>query len=400
MQQTVELLLERRTLGETGEKLRTRALLVGLLALAFAVGGALAVPAWKARFFASYLVAFAWVLSFSLGGLFFVMLQHLVHAGWSVVVRRLAEFFAAVLPLLAVLALPILLGLGDLYHWTHAEAVAADPVLQAKAPYLNVPFFLLRFFLYLGFWSWCARFFTQRSFSQDTTGDVEVTKLLQRRAAPFLIGFALTLTFAAFDWLMSLDPHWYSTIFGVYYFAGAVVGFFALLVVLAVSLQRAGFLRRTITVEHYHDLGKLLFAFVVFWAYIAFSQFMLIWYANIPEETAWLTRRMSGGFGVIGLALLFGHFLFPFLVLLPRSIKRSPGVLFYPAAWLVVMHYLDLYWLVMPEVGSATPHLLDLLLAVGLGGVWLAGFAYLASRHPLACQKDPRLFESLTFENA
>jgi hypothetical protein len=400
MQQTVELLLERRTLGETGEKLRTRALLLGLLALAFAVGGALAVPAWKARFFASYLVAFAWVLSFSLGGLFFVMLQHLVHAGWSVVVRRLAEFFASLLPLCALLALPLLLGLGQLYHWSHPEAVAADPLLQAKAPYLNVPFFVLRFFVYLGFWWWAARFFTRSSFSQDQSGDVNVTRLLQRRAAPFMIGFALTLTFAAFDWLMSLDPHWYSTIFGVYYFAGAVVGFFALLVVLAVSLQRAGFLRRTITVEHYHDLGKLLFAFVVFWAYIAFSQFMLIWYGNIPEETAWIMRRMSGGFGIVGLVLLFGHFLLPFLLLLPRKIKRSPGVLFYPAVWLVLVHYLDLYWLVMPEVGSATPHPLDLLLAVGLGGVWLAGFAHLAVRFPLACQKDPRLFESLTFENA
>jgi hypothetical protein len=400
MLETVELFLERRSLGNAGQRLFRSSLFVGLAALALAVGGAVAFAGWQQRFWASYLTAFAWVLSLSLGALFFVILQHLVHAGWSVVVRRIAEFFAALLPLLALLAVPLAFALHSLYHWSHAEVVASDPLLQSKSPYLNVPFFLLRAVFYLVFWVWAARFFTASSFRQDESGDVNLTLRLQRRAAPFMVGFALTITFAAFDWLMSLDPHWYSTIFGVYFFSGAVVGFLALMVVVGVSLQRAGFLRRTITREHYHDLGKLLFAFVVFWAYIGFSQFMLIWYGNIPEETAWIMRRMEGGFGLLGLLLLFGHFLLPFLLLLPRSIKRSPGVLFYPALWLLLMHYLDLYWLVMPEVGSAQPHPLDGLLLVALGGLWFAGFAHLASRYPLACQKDPRVAESLTFENA
>lgn len=400
MPEVVELLLERRSLGSGGEKFARYALLLGGLCLLAGVVGSLSLPSWGNRFFPAYLTALAWVLSLSLGALFFVMLQHLVHAGWSVVVRRLAEFFAALLPLVALMALPLLAGLGKLYHWSHAEAVAADPILQTKHAYLNVPFFLIRFALYFAFWVWAASFFARASWQQDATGEVDITRRLQGRAAPFMVGFAVTVTFAAFDWLMSLDPHWYSTIFGVYYFAGSVVGFLAALIVVAVTLQRAGFLRRTITREHYHDLGKLLFAFVVFWAYIAFSQFMLIWYGNIPEETQWLMRRMQGGFGLLGLVLLFGHFLLPFLLLLPRSIKRSPGVLFYPAVWLLAMHYLDLYWLVMPEVGSATPHPVDVLVLLGLGGVWVAGFAHLASRYPLACQKDPRVVESLTFENA
>lgn len=400
MAEIVELYLDRRSLGERGVILSRRALALALVALILGLLGAWLLPHWRERFFPSYLLAFAWVLSFSLGGLFFVMLQHLVRAGWSVVVRRLAEFFIALLPWFAILALPLFFGLGQLYHWAHPEAVAADPILAGKSPYLNVPFFLVRAVVYLVFWSWAARFFTKASWEQDKSGSVEATLKMEKRAAPFILGFALTVTFAAFDWLMSLDPHWYSTIFGVYFFAGSLVGFLALLIVFSVSLQRAGFLRRTITVEHYHDLGKLLFAFVVFWAYIAFSQFMLIWYGNIPEETGWLIRRISGGFGVVGLVLIFGHFVIPFLVLLPRKVKRSPGTLFYPALGLALMHYVDLYWLVMPEVGNAQPHPLDLLMAVGLGGLWLSGFFYFASSIPLVCQKDPRLEESLTFENA
>lgn len=396
----VELMLDRRSLGEVGVRLARVASVFGLTCVAFAGIGAWLWESWRQRFFPAYLTAFAWVLSLTLGALFFVVLQHLVRAGWSVVVRRLAEFFAAQAPLLALLALPLLLGLHELYHWTHPEVVAADPVLSGKKPYLNLHFFLLRLVIYFLFWSWAGRFYYRVSVAQDNSGHPDLTEKLQKRAAPTMLAFALTVTFAAFDLLMSLDPHWYSTIFGVYYFAGAVVGAFALLIASGVLLQRAGYLRRTITREHYHDLGKLLFAFVVFWAYIAFSQFMLIWYGNIPEETTWILRRTAGGFGAVGLVLLFGHFIVPFAVLLPRSIKRSPGTLLFPALWLLLVHYVDLYWLVMPEFGTATPQLVDVLLALGLGGLWLSGAARLASRHALAPQKDPRLLESLTFENA
>lgn len=400
MTEIVELMLDRRNLGEAGVRLARRALTLGLACLALAALGAWLWQPWRERFLPAYLVAFAWVLSLTLGALFFVVLQHLVRAGWSVVVRRLAEFFAAQGVVVAVMAIPILLGLHQLYHWTHLEVVAADPVLAGKKPYLNVPFFLVRVLIYFAFWIWAGRFFFRWSVTQDETGDVAITEKMQRGSAPVMLGFAITVTFAAFDLLMSLDPHWYSTIFGIYYFAGAILGAIALLIASAVLLQRFGFLRRTITREHYHDLGKLLFAFVVFWAYIAYSQFMLIWYGNIPEETAWIMRRTSGGYDTVGLILLFGHFILPFAVLLPRAIKRTPGVLLYPALWLLLMHYVDLYWLVMPEFGKPTPQPVDLLLFVGLAFLWLGGAARLAARHALAPQRDPRLEESLTFENA
>lgn len=396
----VEIMLERRSLGEAGSRLARWASTLGVACLGAAALGAWMWQAWRERFFPAYLTAFAWALSLTLGTLFFVVLQHLVRAGWSVVVRRLAEFFAAQAPLLAVLFVPILFGLHDLYHWTHAEAVAADPLLLGKKPYLNLPFFLIRLIVYFVFWIWTGNFFLKQSVAQDESGDVAFTEKMQRMAPVAMLGFGLTTTFAAFDLLMSLDPHWYSTIFGVYFFSGSVLGAIALLVVTGVGLQRAGYLRRTITREHYHDLGKLLFAFVVFWAYIAYSQFMLIWYGNIPEETSWIMRRTAGGFGVIGLILLFGHFIVPFALLLPRSIKRSPGILFYPALWLLLVHYVDIYWLVMPEFGAATPGLVDVLVFLGVAALWFGGAARLAARHALTPQQDPRLDESLTFENA
>ncbi len=203
------------------------------------------------------------------------------------------------MPLLALLAVPLLFGLGELYPWARAGYAGAP----GKAAYLNVPFFIARLAVYFAVWGWIGRFYLRRSLAQDASGDPSLTTTMRRRSAPAMIVFALTLTFAAFDLLMSLDPGWYSTIFGVYYFAGAAVGVYALLPLAVFLLQRAGFIRRSVTVEHYHDLGKLLFGFVVFWAYIAFSQYMLMWYANLPEETHWFVARQQHGWGWVGLAL-------------------------------------------------------------------------------------------------
>ena len=319
------------------------------------------------------------------------------------VVRRWAEAIAATLPALAVLAIPIVaFGLHHLYHWTHAEAVAADHLLQAKQPYLNVPFFVVRLAVYFAVWTLLARFFLTRSLAQDENGDAALTQQMERRSAPAMLLFALTATFAAFDLLMSLDAHWYSTMFGVYVFAGSVVSFVALLTVVVFATQRAGMLRHAITVEHYHDLGKLLFAFTVFWAYIAFSQYMLMWYANLPEETAWLLRRQSNGWGWVGLTLLFGQFLLPFVALLSRKPKRRPRAVATVAAWVLLMHWVDLYWVVIPEVAPqrAVPHLLDLTTLLGLGGILVALAAHSMRRHSLVPERDPRLQESLMFENA
>jgi hypothetical protein len=372
---------------------------VALLAsFALAAAGA---ESWR-RFFFAYLVNFAFVLSLALGALYFVLLHHLTHSGWSVVVRRIGEALSGALPLLALLVIPVLLGLKELYPWSRSAGAAADHVVHGKAAFLNAPFFIARCAVYLAAWIVMARYFFRRSLLQDSSGDARLTLQMERRAGPAMVLFGITLTFASIDLVMSLDPAWYSTIFGVYYFAGCVVGIYALLTAAVFTLQRSGFLRNAVTVEHYHDLGKLLFGFVVFWAYIGFSQYMLIWYANIPEETAWLARRQDHGWGWVGLLLLFGHFLLPFLALISRAPKRRPRVLTAVAVWMLAMHWVDIYWLVMPagNPGSPVPHLVDLTLLVALGSLFLAGAAFALRGRSLVPERDPRLEESLAFENA
>lgn len=379
---------------------------VGAAGLVVAAVLAMVLADGRNRFFHAYLVSFAYFLSLALGALFFVLLQHVTRSGWSVVVRRIAEVVASVMPLLAVLAIPVVIGMPQLYNWTHASAVAHDSLLQSKQPWLNRPFFIVRLVICFAVWSGLARYFFQRSVAQDATGDTALTIRMQRFSAPAMYLFGITLTCAAFDLLMSLDPHWYSTIFGVYYFSGGVVGFFALLILLAYSLQRAGRLQRAITREHYHDLGKLVFAFTVFWAYIAFSQYMLIWYANMPEETQWFLTRQTGGWVTVSLLLLLGHFVLPFLALISRIPKRRRYVLVIPAVWMLVMHWVDIYWLVMPGVqvadlpeGTVPFGLMDVACFIGLGGLFIAGAAHRARGRALVPERDPRLLESLTFEN-
>ncbi len=357
------------------------------------------------RFLHAYLINFCFCLSLSLGALFFVILQHLTHAGWSVAVRRLGEVLAAALPFWAALFLPILLLVlvhnGSLYPWNDAAHVEHDPLLQAKQPYLNAPFFTIRAVLYFAIWGLLARFYWRHSIAQDRTGDKSHTLLMQSRAGISIIAFGLTLTFASFDWLMSLDPHWFSTIYGVYFFAGCAVGVFAALALIAISLQKYGYLQDSITADHYHDLGKLLFGFVFFWGYIAFSQYMLIWYANIPEETTWYMARQTNGWTAISLVLLFGHFLLPFCGLMSRRAKRNKRVLAGWAVWLLVMHWIDLYWLAAPKAGSGPQFgVVDVLCLAGMLSLYMAVLLRIAADRGLIPQRDPWLAESLAFRNA
>jgi hypothetical protein len=399
MNQVGEILSEQRHLGTLGDRLWRRAALVGVAALVASVALAAATPGGWHRFFFAYLVAFAYVLSLALGSLYFVILHHLTNAGWSVVVRRIAEAFAGAFPFFAVLALPLLAGVRELYPWANGTA---GHLTHGKAVYLSVPFFVARWVVYLAVWAVVARFFVGKSIEQDASGEPLLSVRMKRASPPAMLALAATLTFAAFDMLMSLDPGWTSTIFGVYYFAGGAVAVYALLPVSAFLLQRAGLLRGSVTVEHYHDLGKLLFGFVIFWAYIAFSQLMLQWYANIPEETHWFVARESHGWGWVGLILIFGNFLLPFLVLLSRSPKRRPAVLAAVAGWLLVMHLVDLYWLVMPAASpsDAVPHLVDVTVFIGLVGLFVASAAFVVRGRSLVPERDPRLAESLSFENA
>jgi hypothetical protein len=330
-----------------------------------------------------------------------VAIQHLTRASWSVVVRRLAEQAAAAMPVMILLAVPLLLLAPHVYPWARPEA-AAEEMLQHKLAYLGRPAFALRWLLYLGAWSAIALWYRRRSLGQDRIEDPQQSVRLEQRSGPILVLYALTVTLASFDLLMSTAPTWYSTIFGVYYFSGAVVAFFALLTALCLLLQGSGRLRRVITTEHYHDLGKLMFAFVFFWAYIAFSQYMLIWYANIPEETVWYRPRQSGGWTAWALLLILGHWLLPFAGLISRFAKRNRRHLGFWAGWILVMHWVDLYWVVLPQLLPAGPrlHLLDLTCWLGIGGLWLAAVTVAAGRNSLVPTKDPRLNESLAFENA
>ncbi len=366
---------------------------VGLAALAASFGLGLGDGR---QLFHSYLVAWLFGLSLALGGLFFVLLQLVTRAGWSVAVRRLAEHTAGTLGLFLVLFVPLALSLGELYPWAGPEAG-----VEVHGQHLRPDLFLARSLAYLASWALIAGWVRRRSLAQDESRDPAVTRRLQSLAAPALVWFGFTLTFAAFDWVLSLDPHWHSTIFGVYFFSGTAMVGLAVLVLLVLGLGRAGLLAGVVTAEHRHDLGKLLFAFLVFWAYIAFSQYMLIWYANLPEETAWYAHRLAPGWKGVSVGLAVGHFVLPFFFLLPREAKRRPATLGAAAAWLLAMHYLDLYWLVMPGLHrqGVQPHLLDLLTLVAVLGLFLAAWGLLARRRPLVPVGDPRLAESLSFEN-
>ncbi|MGO8748464.1 MAG: quinol:cytochrome C oxidoreductase [Thermoguttaceae bacterium] len=349
----------------------------------------------------AYLADYCFWTSISLGSLFFVGMLHVTRAGWGVVVRRLAEILGCNFTVLAFLFLPVLLGSGTLYEWANPSLVHADEALRHKAPYLNFTFFGVRIIAYFVVWWLISRFYLERSSGQDSSGDPNVTVGMERWSGPSLLLLSVTATYASFDWIMSLHPHWASTIFGVYYFSGAMVGGLAALILAVAGLQVSGRLRTVINAEHYHDLGKLLLGFVIFWGYIAFSQYMLIWYANIPEETVWYEPRLFGPWGWVALALLFGHLIVPFLGLMSREVKRRRVLLAFWAVWLLFFHWLDLQWLVMPRMNS--PQLpfgaIDLLLMIGMGALYLAGLAWMSAGRSLVPMKDPRLGESLAFEN-
>ena len=359
------------------------------------------------QFFHSWLVAVVFFLCIGLGSLFFVLIHHATKAGWGVVVRRLAENLACAVPLMAVLFVPVVaLGMYDLFHWTHADAVAHDRLLQVKEPWLNETGFWLRTAIYFAVWSGLALYYRSASRRQDESGDEALSRRMARFSPVGVFLFAVTLSFAGFDWLMSLEPHWYSTMFGVYFFAGTVIAAFAALTVLTLSLDFTGHFRGVITGEHLHDLGKLLFAFTVFWAYIAFSQFFLIWYANIPEETNWFLSRLHGtdlnpaDWRPATMLLAIGHFAVPFFFLMPRTIKRNRVLLLIGALWMLAMHLWDVFWLVMPNLHrEMTFSLLDLTSLLGVGGLFIALVSWLMGRGALLPTRDPRLVESLAFEN-
>ncbi len=411
---TIDYSREVRQLGDLAPRLAQPALLVGLGGLGVSFALALTTLVRWDVFFRSYILNYCYILSLALGALFFVLIHHVTKAGWSVVVRRLAENVVGIFPVLALLFLPILIpivtGNEGVYLWTSKEAVAKDTILQHKTPYLNLPFLFVRLAIYFGSWMLLSRFLVGNSVAQDSSGDPEHSRKMQYWSPVSLFLFGFTLTFFAFDILMSLNPHWFSTIFGVYFFAGSVLGFMSFLAVAIVVLQRSGRLTLSITPEHFHDIGKLSFAFVVFWTYIAFSQFMLIWYANLPEETPWFQARWeTPWWRFVSMFLLVGHFVLPFFAIISRVPKRKADWLFVAACWLLFMHWVDLYYLVIPRPwglpGLPLPEvpaplqITDFTLLIAMLGFFVHFVTKQAASRSLIAERDPRLTESLAFEN-
>jgi hypothetical protein len=326
-----------------------------------------------------------------------IAIEYVAGAVWSVPMRRMVEFIAGLTPLAPLVALPCLLTMHDLYHWTHIEAMAAGGALSAKQPYLNLPFFIIRFLVVFAAWNLFYWLTTRTSLKQDTTRDPALTTFNIRMSAGFLPVFAVTVTVTAIDWAMSLEPHWYSTIYGVYYFAGTFLAAVACATYLIVRLNEAGYLpglRR----DHYYSLGALMFAFVNFWAYIAFSQFLLIWYANLPEETFWFMNRWKGGWEYFSIGLIVVHFAVPYFALLSQNAKMNPRRLKLMALWILVAHLMDLYWLVMPTYSpTLTFAWIDLLFPLVVVGAILMLLTVKMRRHPAMPVGDPKLARGMDF---
>ncbi|MCC6646889.1 MAG: hypothetical protein IT374_15110 [Polyangiaceae bacterium] len=352
------------------------------------------------RFSYSYLVAFAWGVTLALGGLFFVLVQHITNAGWSVTVRRVAEHLSGTIPLFVVLFIPIMLLRKTLYaDWMGPNVAHA---VVAKRGYLNETFWIVRAIGFFGIWLFLSGRLVQQSREQDESRSFELTRKMRALSAPGIPLFALSLTFGGIDWFMTLSPAWFSTMYGVYIFAGAVVSMFAFLTLVFTRMNTSGLLTTEVNGNHFHDLGKLMFAFTVFWAYIAFAQYLLIWYANIPEETEFFLHRQTNGWDTVGYTLVIIHFFVPFFLMLSRHTKYWAGPRAIGAVIILVMHWVDLYWLIMPN----HDHHFHLNVLADLGpwlfvmGVMLAYFFKNLAGAPIIPIGDPRLERSLAHQNA
>lgn len=373
-----------------------RTLLLAFLGIglaSFAVG----VAKEPLRTWVSFVHNHFYFMSIAIGGLFFAAIQWLTGAMWSAPIRRLSESFTAYLPIALVTLLILYFGMHHLYVWTHAEHVRSSVALQGKSGYLNTVFFFIRNIVAILIWIFFAKKMVGNSVTQDASKDVKLTLKNKSLAPAFLIFFGLTFTMASFDQLMSLDPHWYSTMFGIYCFAGLFYSVLALTCVLAVILRSTGHLEGLVTDDHLHDLGKFMFAFTVFWAYIGFSQFLLIWYANLPEETSYYLHRFHENWWGVSVFLLVGKFLTPFFLLMPRGSKRCPKMLLGVGIFMLIAQWIDVMWMIQPEFYKSGPVLGWIELGMTLGFIGIFGLAVLhfLGRNTIVAIGDPKLAESV-----
>jgi hypothetical protein len=373
------------------QRLGTMAAVAGLIlaAVGFAMGG-------LERFYQAYLVAYTFWLGVALGSLALLMVQHLTGGAWGVVIRRPLEAAVSTLPVMALLFLPIVPGMHDLYHWTHPEALS-DPVIAAKAAYLNTPFFLLRAAFYFAVWVGIGQLLLKWSREQDATGDPVFASKLTFLSAGGLLVYTLTITFAITDWLMSVNPHWFSTMWGPLFMVGQALGALALAINVLVLLSATAPMNRVLNTSHFHDLGKFLFAFLMMWAYLSFSQFLIVYSANLQEEVPHYLSRWQGGYEYVTMALIVLHFVVPYVILLSRDVKRDTTRLRVVAAWLIVMRFVDHYMQVAPEFHETLSiSVIDLALPIALGGIFLTLYAMRLKTQPLLPLHDAGLEKALT----
>jgi hypothetical protein len=379
---------------EPSQRLKTLSYsFIGLGVLAFAIG----LMRDPQRLWTSYLTSFFFFACLGLGGLFFVAINHIAKAGWSVTIRRYAEGMTAFIPVMLVASLVLVFGVKHVYTWSDPEVTASNALVAAKTAYLNIPFLIARLLVFgIGMLIF-RKLLVGASLAQDKSGDASLTLKSVGRSIAFVLFFALSFSLFSVDLLMSLLPTWYSTIFGVYCFAGLFQSSLAFLALIIIYMKRKGFVRGYVTTEHLHDVVKYLKAFTVFWAYIAFSQFLLIWYANIPEETEYYIMRAQHGWLGISMALLVFRFIVPFLALLPRGAKRNENHVILISILVLVMQYVDIYWMVYPNFngGGVTFGFLEVSLFLGFLGLFLSALMGFFQRNSLVALRDPRLDEAL-----
>ena len=356
------------------DKLQQRALIVGGVGLILCVVGAFVSTE---QFFRSYLFGFLFWIGLPLGSLAILLLHHLVGGPWGFSIRRILESGIRTIPLMAILFIPILFGIHSLYEWSHTEVVKNDAILLHKAGYLNTTFFIVRSAIYFGIWIGVSFLVNRWMRRLEKSGGPVVTAGLQNFSAIALVLYFLTMTFASFDWAMSLEPHWFSTIYGVIFIVGQALATFAFsIAVLVVLVERNPQLKELILPGYFHDLGNFLFAFMLLWAYVSISQFLIIWSANLPEETPWYYYRAHGGWGAVPIILAFFHFVVPLFLLLMRKVKRTPKLLARVALLIIAMRIVEIFWLVAPAFHREGFHIhwLDIVAPIAIGGIWLGFF--------------------------
>jgi hypothetical protein len=379
------------------------ALIVGAIFLLLLIAGAFlpSLGGGLDQFFRSYLVGYVFWTGVTLGCLGLLMLQHLTGGAWGLSIRRVLEAGTRTLPLLLLLFLPIaIFGLPHLYEWMHIGEVHDEKVkeiLLAKQAYLNPTFYLIRAAVYFAIWFGLMFFLNKWSAEQDRTAERRFSKVMQRLSGPGIILFVFTVTFASIDWVMSLDAEWFSTIYGLLFVAGWTLSAFAFVIAVMVYLATRPPLEGVVQAPHFHDLGKLLLAFVMLWAYFSFSQFLIIWSGNIPEETKWYLHRLRGGWGWIGIGIVLLHFALPFVMLLSRDLKRNARKLVAIAGLIFLMRMIDIYWLIVPEFNRGRFKLewMSIVAPVAFGGLWIAFFIWQLKLRPLLPFNDPEFAETI-----